>query len=265
MKAGTAASIIAYSYLYQYREHLNGSVGICAVSDEETGGEWGSKYLLEDERWRGDCMINAEPGGLGTIRFAEKGTLRLTFVVQTEGAHGAYLHLSKSATRIAALISELAIVEEIVPLINQGLDEYLKRGEVRGAVDEAMGEGAADIMLKATLNVGTIHGGLKVNMIPDKCVFETDNRLPIGLKAEQVMETVYIILEEYPEAKVEIQKAASNPAISCSHEHPMVGILARKVEVVTGRLPVAIPWLGATDCKFWRYKGVPAYEDSGIK
>jgi succinyl-diaminopimelate desuccinylase len=260
MKAGTAASIIAYSYLYQYREHLKGSVGLCAVSDEETGGKWGSKYLLEDERWRGDCMINAEPGGLGTIRFAEKGTLRLTFVVQTEGAHGAYLHRSKSATRIAAkLIEELAIVEEIVPEIDPGLREYLKKVEVRGAVDEAMGKGAADIMLKATLNVGTIHGGLKVNMIPDKCVFETDIRLPIGLTAEQVMETIYRVLAGYPEATVEVQEAASNPAASCSHEHPMVGILSRKAEAVTGKLPVAIPSLGATDCKFWRYKGVPAY------
>jgi hypothetical protein len=32
-------------------------------------------------------MINAEPGGLGTIRFAEKGTLRLGFEIRTEGAH----------------------------------------------------------------------------------------------------------------------------------------------------------------------------------
>ena len=181
-------------------------------------------------------------------------------MVQTEGAHGAYLHRSKSATRIAAkLIEDLAIMEEIVPEIDPRLEEYLKKVEVRSAVDEAMGKGAADIMLKATLNVGTIHGGLKVNMIPDKCIFETDIRLPIGLKAEQVMETIYRILERYPEATVEIQKAASNPAASCSHEHPMVGILARKVEAVTEKLPMAIPSLGATDCKFWRYKGVPAY------
>lgn len=88
MKAGTAASVIAYSYVYKYKQFLNGSVALCAVSDEETGGKWGSKYLLEDEIWKGDCMIGGEPGGVGTIRFAEKGTLRLTFTVKTEGAHG---------------------------------------------------------------------------------------------------------------------------------------------------------------------------------
>jgi acetylornithine deacetylase/succinyl-diaminopimelate desuccinylase-like protein len=29
--------------------------------------------------------------------------------------------------------------------------------------------------------------------------------------------------------------------------------------VGSGKKPVAIPSLGATDCKFWRYHGVPAY------
>jgi len=40
-------------------------------------------------------MINAEPGGTDTIRFAEKWTLRLTFEVRTGGAHGAYTHRSE--------------------------------------------------------------------------------------------------------------------------------------------------------------------------
>jgi succinyl-diaminopimelate desuccinylase len=261
MKAGTAASIIAYRYLYQHRQHLRGSIGLCAVSDEETGGKFGSRYLLElGERWKGDCMINAEPGGLETIRFAEKGTLRLTFTVKTEGAHGAYLHRSKSANRIAAhLIVDLGAIEEITPHLEPDLEEYMKREDVREAVDEAMGVGAKDIILKATLNIGVLKGGLKVNMIPDQCVFEADIRLPLGLEAAEVMDIIHGILERYPEAEVKIQEAASNPAAKCAFDHPMVGILERSAERVTGKKPVQIASIGATDCKFWRYKGVPAY------
>lgn len=261
MKAGTAASVIAYTYLFQHRFHLKGSLGLCAVSDEETGGKFGAKYLLQQgERWKGDCMINAEPSGLGTIRFGEKGSLRLVFTVRTEGAHGAYLHRSKSATRIAAaLIGDLAAVESIVPKLDQGLEEYMKRQDVRDAVDVAMGKGATDIMLKATLNIGTLNGGLKVNMIPDKCVFEADIRMPLGLTRDEVLDVIHDILENYPEATVEITEAHSNPAAACAHDHPMVEILARKAKLVTGKRPLAIPSLGATDCKFWRYKDVPAY------
>jgi succinyl-diaminopimelate desuccinylase len=205
-------------------------------------------------------MINAEPGGLNTIRFAEKGTLRLTFKVETEGAHGAYLHRTKSATRIAAsLINALAAIEDIVPEVQPDLIHYLEQHEVHDAIDEAMGIGAADIMLKATLNIGTIHGGLKVNMIPSLCTFEADIRLPIGLTSSTVMEKIYSILASYPEASVSIQTAASNPAASCAHDHPIVGILARNAERAGVKRPIAIPSLGATDCKFWRYEGVPAY------
>jgi acetylornithine deacetylase/succinyl-diaminopimelate desuccinylase-like protein len=261
MKAGTAASVIAYAYLHKYTEYLKGSIGLCAVSDEETGGKWGSKFLLnEGERWRGDVMINAEPGGLGTIRFAEKGTLRVTFEVKTEGAHGAYLHRSKSATRIAAaLIGELAAVEEIVPKLDPELEEYMRRADIRDAVDQAMGKGAADIMFKATLNIGVINGGLKVNMIPAKCVFEADIRLPVGLDQVQVLDVINGILKRYPEVTLIVQDAASNPSSLCSHSHSMVDIIARNAKTATGEKPLAIPSLGATDCKFWRYENVPAY------
>lgn len=261
MKTGTAASIIAFRALHARRAAWSGSLGLTAVSDEETGGRWGSLFLLQsDARWRGDCMLNAEPGGLGTIRFAEKGTLRLTFTVRTAGAHGAYVHRTQSATRLAAaLIGRLAEVEGIVPELPPALASYLQQADVRAAIDGAMGAGAADIVARPTLNIGTVHGGLKVNMIPAACTFEADIRLPVGLDAAQVMDRIAGILADFPQAEVTVQEAASNPATFCQHDHPLVGIVARNVEGITGTRPLAVPSLGATDCKHWRRAGVPAY------
>ena len=261
MKAGTAASVIAFTYLFERRNALRGSVGLTAVSDEETGGRWGSRWLLEqDPRWRGDLMLNAEPGGLTTIRFAEKGTLRLVFTVRTAGAHGAYTHKSESATRIAAqMIVKLAAIERLKPDLPASLVSYLARNDVQAAADRAMGPGAATIIAKPTLNVGIVKGGLKVNMIPGTCVFEADIRLPIGLSEDRVMAVVNGIVKEHPQSEVSIQEAASNPSASCAHDHPMVEVLARNAEQITGIRPLALPSLGATDCKFWRYRKIPAY------
>jgi succinyl-diaminopimelate desuccinylase len=261
MKTGTAASIIAFSYLHRFRNRLRGSIGLTAVSDEETGGKFGSRWLLEnDARWLGDCMLNGEPSGLSTIRFAEKGTLRITFTIRTAGAHGAYLHRTDSASRLAAaLITRLAAVEDIVPDLPRDLVAYLARPDVRDAIDVAMGEGAANIVAKPTLNIGTIRSGLKVNMIPDLCTFEADIRLPIGLRAEHVIATIEKILKDFPQATMAVQEAASNPSSYCIHDHRMVHVVAKNVAAITGRLPLAAPSLGATDCKFWRYRKVPAY------
>lgn len=261
MKAGTAAAIVAFCYLHKYREHLRGNATLVLASDEETGGRWGSRYLLEnDPRSRGDCMINGEPGGLQSIRFGEKGTLRLTFTIQTAGGHGAYTHATEGANlMMVRLIRRLESVCDIVPDIDPELRKHLERPEVRQVADEIMGKGAAESMLHPTLNIGTIHGGLKVNMIPERCVMEADIRLPIGLDKSVVLDHISIMLKDFPDAKLEVQEAASNPASHCSEKHPLLDAIATNAEHVTGRKPLAIPSLGATDTKFWRYRGIPAY------
>jgi succinyl-diaminopimelate desuccinylase len=267
MKAGTAASVIAYTYLYSRRKYLRGSLALTCVSDEETGGRWGSRWLLEQERedgqwpWRGDCMINAEPSGLQSIRFSEKGTLRLTFIIRTDGAHGAYVHLSEGANRVAArLIMALRSVEDIIPAhVPDAILEHLRKPEVRAVMDEIMGSGAADIALEPTLNIGVLRGGVKVNMIPDKCVMEVDIRLPMGLTANTVLEHIRGLLHAFPDVEMRVQEAASNPANYCAIDHPLLEAIASNAEKVIGRRPLAIPSLGATDCKFWRYAGIPAY------
>jgi succinyl-diaminopimelate desuccinylase len=99
MKCGTTASIFTFLYLHSLREELHWRLTLSAVSDEETFGPWGARYLAEHHpEVFGDCCLNDEPSSPWTLRFGEKGPLRLEFTVRTRGAHGAYTHLSKSAT-----------------------------------------------------------------------------------------------------------------------------------------------------------------------
>ena len=126
-------------------------------------------------------MVNREVPD--AVRFGEKGPLWLEFVVRTPGAHGAYTHASKSATKIAvALAAEIESVTEIQPTISDNIGAAIERG--RATAEKAMGAGAADTLATVTLNIGTIHGGLKVNMVPGECKFEADIRLPIGVREE---------------------------------------------------------------------------------
>ncbi|KAF2109628.1 acetylornithine deacetylase/succinyldiaminopimelate desuccinylase-like deacylase [Lophiotrema nucula] len=264
MKAGTAASIIAFTLLKKRAEHLRGSVALTAVSDEETGGKWGTKYLLEQcgdsSPWKGDVVLNGEPGGLQSIRFGEKGTLRITFTVKTPGANGAYKHVSRGANIIASqIIVKLLDIERLEPELPEVLKKYLQSDEVRRVADDIMGPGAANILLQPTVNVGTMQGGAKVNVIPQQCVFETDIRLPIGMLARTVVDQIDEILKTFPEASYEVQEAASNPANYCTTKHPLAAHLANAAQEVTGVQPVQLAGLGGTDCKFYRYAGVPAY------
>ncbi len=46
MKAGVAASLLSVLLLAEVREHWCGEVVLTLVGDEETGGQWGTQYLL---------------------------------------------------------------------------------------------------------------------------------------------------------------------------------------------------------------------------
>ncbi|TKA65149.1 hypothetical protein B0A55_09878 [Friedmanniomyces simplex] len=265
LKAGTAASIIAYTYIHRFQSQLTGQCALEVVSDEETGGKYGTRYLLEEDEgrqtWRGDCVLNAEPGGMESIRFGEKGTLRMTFTVVTQGGHGAYLHRNEGAIRISArLIERLVGLETLRGKdMDPKLDRYMERDDVRTVANSIMGQGAADSMLKPTVNIGTIIGGAKVNMIPSSCTFEVDIRLPIGLEAGTVLSRIDELLSVVPEASYTVQLAASNPAAASPIEHELVSLIQRNAEMVGGITPLPIVSLGATDCKHFRYHGVPAY------
>lgn len=262
MKCGTSASIIAFEYLSRIKDHWPGKLVLTAVSDEETGGKWGTRYLLDHhaDDCIGDCVLNAEPSGLNSVRFAEKGTLRLTIRVKTPGAHGAYPHRSANANRIAAdIIRNLDAINDLPVNMPENMAEYLAKPEVRACIDEVMGEGAADVATRVTVNVGVVQGGVKVNMMPGVCRIEVDIRLPFGVERDDVLTAINEILAHYPAASLEVQEAASNPASASDPDHEMLGILQRVIGNISDHRPVGISGIGATDCKFFRYKGVPAF------
>jgi succinyl-diaminopimelate desuccinylase len=256
MKAGTSASIFTYYYLYRVREHLKGTLTLTAVSDEETFGPWGARYLMDHAEVHGDCLLNGEPSSPLTIRFGEKGPLWLKFTVRTKGAHGAYTHLSPSATKLAAkLILDLEDLTALEPSVPVEVADAL--AGAAAAIDEAQGPGAKDIVQRVTLNIGVIQGGQKVNMVPATCWFEADVRLPPGLGRDEVMAALRRILGRYPEATME-EVNYSAPSV-CDPNHEMVGIVRANAQALGRPAPAPIVSLGGTDARLWRHRGIPAF------
>src|SRR5829696_1892827 len=138
MKAGTSASIFTYRYLHRIRDQLNGKLTLTCVSDEETFGPWGARWLMDHEpEVLGDCCLNGEPSSPLSVRFGEKAPLWLKFTVRTPGAHGAYTHSSASASKIAGrLIGDLERLTEIPTPAPGNIGAALEAGA--DAMDAAM-------------------------------------------------------------------------------------------------------------------------------
>src|SRR5215472_8933809 len=196
---------------------------LSAVSDEETFGPYGARYLSEHHsEIFGDSCLSGEPSSPWTLRFGEKGPLWLEFTVRTKGAHGAYTHASKSATAIAAkVIGELESLEDIPAPEASNLAAALDAAAL--AIDRAQGEGAARITRLVTVNPGVVHGGLKINMVASECRFEVDIRLPNGLDAPQILAEVDKIITAYPE--VSYRQVLYNPPSWCPPDTEMAQLV----------------------------------------
>ena len=256
MKAGTTASIFTYAYLHRLKDRLKGRLTLTAVSDEETFGPYGARYLMEHHpEVHGDARLNGEPSSPFSVRFGEKGPLWLEITVNTAGAHGAYTHASKSATKTAmAIAAQLEGLVEIKPQLSDNVRAAIDAG--RATMDRAVGPGAGEIVDKVTLNIGTISGGVKVNMVPSSATFEPDIRLPLGVTRERVLDEVAMIMEAFPEATV--RETNCNLPSWVDPDCEIIRIVQKNVEQLRGFKPQPIVSLGGTDARLWRYRNIQA-------
>jgi succinyl-diaminopimelate desuccinylase len=257
MKAGTATVLFAFRYLHRLRDQLAGRVTMTAVSDEETFGPDGARYLIEHlPEIHGDVCLSTEPTGIHSVRFAEKAPLWLEFTIRTPGAHGAYPHKSKNANEIAArLIIALAEIRDFEVTTPQHIAAMLDGAE--DVIDQVASPGAAAILQKVTLNIGTIEGGAKINMLPGTCVVTADIRVPVGTSPDDVIARAGAIAARFPEVAMAV--VGRQEPLWSDPEHAMCRLIQKNVQELAGFTPPAIVSLPGTDVRLWRGLGIPAY------
>ena len=257
MKCGTTASIFTYLYLNRLRDRLKGRLTLTAVSDEETFGPWGARYLHEHHAAEvlGDCCLNGEPSSPYTIRFGEKGPLWFAFNVSSSGGHGAYVHMATRAIDIALdLMNDLKSLRDLPVTEDPSLAAALDASAE--AIDDAIGAGAARVVREVTVNFGVIHGGAKVNMIAADCAFEVDIRLPNGVTRDTILAEVDRIAKRYPEASWQV--TGGNDPNWCAPDHEMMEHVRDNARLLSNAVPAKVVSPGGTDARLWRMRGVPA-------
>ena len=262
MKCGLASITLTYLHLHAVRDRLKGRLTYTAVSDEETFGPWGARWMFENRRdlMMGDCLLSGEPSSPLCVRFGEKSPIWIAITIRTPGGHGAYTHTSTSATKIAgAIVAALEEVTEVPVRAPDNLVAMFRDPGIAAQVDEGCGEGHAGYISKPTLNIGRMTGGLKMNVLPSECRVEADIRLPVGMTRDEMRPVIAEILSRFPEATWEELSPPHDAPNWSDPDGEMMQILQDTVVGLGRRRPVPVITLGATDTRLWRYNGVPAY------
>jgi acetylornithine deacetylase/succinyl-diaminopimelate desuccinylase-like protein len=153
-----------------------------ALMGEEAGND--GAHVVANKGFTSDLTLVLEPTQLGVVT-AQKGVLWLEVDTAGVACHGATPENGRSAIYAMRRVLE-AIEEKIIPELSQ--HSHAKLGP-------------------PTLNVGTISGGSKINIVPDKCTIELDCRIVPGIEPEHFRAHLEAQLHEvYPGVIVRIQR-----------------------------------------------------------
>ena len=219
MKGSIAAFVHTLETLIDSGVELNGSVHMLLTSDEEISALGTREFLKKG--YSADASIVGEPSCL-EVNVAHKGVAR--WRLKTLGKS---THASTPEEGVNAIYKMAKVLNELEKL----------------AKSYSMSSRQHPLLGKPTLNVGTIVGGTKDNIVPDFCEITIDRRLLPGDRVEEVEREFNQLLSRLasddPSLKFELKLYHSHNPAETPPNHPFVILANLCVEKVLGeRRPV---------------------------
>jgi succinyl-diaminopimelate desuccinylase len=256
MKGGIAASIMAFKLLAQVREAWSGELVLTLAADEETMGTWGSDYLLKTiPHARGDALICGDAGSPKVIRFGEKGMLWLELAASGRASHGAHVHLGSNALDL--LIQAIQRVQSLAGQSTNTPGEVALAIRQASSVSEPLaGKGETNVLTAVTVNLGYLHGGTSLNLVPAQAKAALDIRLPVGTSVEEVSRRISEMLSSLPDIEYRIL-VRHDPTYSDPNGE-LFKLLIKNGTETMGFPPVVNMRVGGSDTRIFRSHGIPS-------
>lgn len=231
-KGPIAAALEAVEALRVLGTDLGGTLELALVADEEAMGFKGAGFLVEQNVVSPDYTIVGEPTRLRIVR-AQRGPCWMRIITRGVAVHGSAPERGVSAIKhMAEIISHL---EETLPDITH---------EVVGG---------------PSINVGTIHGGTKVNIVPAYCVAEVDRRSIPGETKESVVASVQAAIDiaklKYPDIDATIELPIYGKPFEVRDDSAVLASMIEAVSETTGSDAEVMGFRGSSDARFFAEAG----------
>ena len=226
-KGPVAAALEAVAILRAAGWEPQGTLELALVADEETMGFKGAGYLVEEEILAPDVAIVGEPTSLRVVR-AQRGASWFRLATKGVAGHG-------SAPE-------------------RGVNAIKHMAEVVLHLEDTLPDVTHPLLGGPTLNVGTVHGGEKVNIIPAACVAEIDRRTVPGETKESVIagieEAVERARKRFPDIDAHLDLAFFAESFEVPGDARVVMAAVDAIRTTTGRDVDVIGFRGASDARF---------------
>lgn len=229
-KGNLASSLEAIHSLIEDGIKLDYDLILASTADEESGSDLGLIPLLKRKILKADAAVVLDADDFEIV-VTQKGLMHLKVRIKGKKAHGAYPWLGKNAIDLAA---------KIIVDLNQQKKTFPKNKYLH----------------QPTVNVGTIKGGDKVNVVSDWCEFELDFRFLPGSNAKELLSDLRKTIAKYTNNfKIEVQGIQEPYFIDPAH--PLVSSLVLAMEKLKIK-PRISGSEGATVITFFKKLNIPA-------
>ena len=285
MKGGVAMMVAAFLRAQAEGARLPGDVILAIVSDEEHGGDYGARFLVEQhaDLFKGVRYALGEFGGfslvIGGRRFypimvAEKQMCWLQVTFRGPAGHGSMPIRGGAMAQLGLALRRLdkrRLPVHITPVARTMLEHLADalprptRLVIRQLLNPRLTDRALDIMggqgrlfdplLHNTVSPTIVHGGDKVNVIPSEVTLGLDGRLLPGFTPDDMLAELRPLLGKT--AEVQVVRHDPGPA------DPNMGLFDTLADVLREADPAGIPTplllSGVTDGRFFSRLGIQTY------
>jgi acetylornithine deacetylase/succinyl-diaminopimelate desuccinylase-like protein len=285
MKGAVAMFVSAFIRAARGELELPGDVVLLVLSDEENGGDFGAKFLVEEhpELFEGVRHALGEAGGISQvmagkrfypIQLGEKQICWLKATVRGPGGHGAMIQRDGTMARLARLLDDLnrkrmpihvtPIVREMIETIAAHLPRpkrdlmlALRRPALADRILPKLGPSMRPLepLLRNTVNATIVRGGEKVNVVPAQIELELDGRLLPGFTPDDLIGELHGIIGE--DIEVELVRHDPGPAEPDLALFEMLAGVLRELD--PEGIPMPLLQAGVTDARFFAQLGIQTY------
>jgi acetylornithine deacetylase/succinyl-diaminopimelate desuccinylase family protein len=227
MKGGLAAMLGAIEALRKRGEQPPGDVTFAAVVGEEEDSA-GTRALVRNGI-KADHGVLSEPTAMQLV-LANRGLLNYRIIVRGTSVHAAAPGLGHNAVTAAARIAlELE------------------------ATGEELSTRAHPVFGPPSLTVGTMHGGTRPYVVPDRCEIEVDRRLNPGETKEQVVkeleDAIARVHRALPWLEADIESGPDYIPFEIPADHELARAMMTAMRSA-GLAPHTASWRAASDAGF---------------
>ena len=285
MKGGV--SMLVHAFLRAAREQveLPGDVLLVVLADEENGGDFGARFLAEEQAGLFDGVRYAlsEFGGFSQeiagrrfypIQVAEKQICWLKATIHGPGGHGAMIQRRGTMARLGRLLRDLdrkRLPVHITPPAREMLERMaaalprpqaeimraLLKPRLTDRVLPLLGEQRRSIepLLRNTVNATIIRAGTKINVVPAEIELELDGRALPGLTPDDLIGE----LREVVGHDVKLELVAHDPGPPAPDLGLFDTLAAVLRELDPAGIPIPLLQLGVTGARFFATLGIQTY------